>query len=157
MRFKYYLRGAGVGIVITTLIFTIALAFYEPNLSKADIERKARDIGMEYTAEKDTKEKTDNKDSAKKEKNQKSEGDNETSEGVDIVDSANSIVDFTIAAGDSSTTVSKHLQEAGLVDDAASFDLYLADRDLDNLLMPGTYKIPQGSSFIEIGQLLTAK
>ena len=84
MRFKYYLRGAGIGVILTTLI-------------------------------------------------------------------------FTIASGDTSATIAQHLQEVGLVDNAKSFDLYLSDQDLDNQLLPGTYQIPEGASFLEIGELLTTK
>ena len=66
-------------------------------------------------------------------------------------------VDFTIASGDSSATVAQHLQEAGLVDNAKAFDMYLSEQNLDDFLLPGSYQIPEGSTFLEIGELLTTK
>ena len=47
MRFKYYLRGAGIGVILTTLIFTIAFAVYKPTLSDEEIMKKAEELGME--------------------------------------------------------------------------------------------------------------
>ena len=51
MRFKYYLRGAGIGVILTTLIFTIAFAVYKPTLSDDEIMKKAEALGMEMPAD----------------------------------------------------------------------------------------------------------
>ena len=51
MRFKYYLRGAGIGVILTTLIFTIAFAVYKPTLSDDEIMQKAEALGMEMPAD----------------------------------------------------------------------------------------------------------
>ena len=54
MRFKYYLRGAGIGVILTTLIFTIAFAVYKPTLSDDEIMQKAEALGMEKPLVHDT-------------------------------------------------------------------------------------------------------
>ena len=138
MRFKYYLRGAGIGVILTTLIFTIAFAVYKPTLSDDEIMQKAEALGMEMPA--------DDSDSADKK-------DTKTPEDG----GQKNVIEFTIASGDTSATIAQHLQEVGLVDNAKSFDLYLSDQDLDNQLLPGTYQIPEGATFLEIGELLTTK
>lgn len=46
MRMKYYLRGMGIGIMGTVLIFMVALIFYKPNLSDADVIKRAEALGM---------------------------------------------------------------------------------------------------------------
>ena len=46
MKFKYYLRGAGVGILVTTLIFVIALALHSPDISDDEIISRAKQLGM---------------------------------------------------------------------------------------------------------------
>lgn len=46
MKFKYYLRGAGVGVIVTTLIFTVALLRYQPALSADEIRQQAEKLGM---------------------------------------------------------------------------------------------------------------
>ena len=44
MKLKYYLRGAGIGVIVTTLILTIALAFEGPTMSEEDIIREAEKL-----------------------------------------------------------------------------------------------------------------
>lgn len=148
MKFKYYLRGVGIGVIVTTLLFTIAFALYKPTLSDAEIIKKAQALGMEKVEEK--KETTVQK---KEETNAASE---DAKENTAPAEEAKN-VDFTIASGDSSATVAQHLQEAGLVDNAKAFDMYLSEQNLDNFLLPGSYQIPEGSTFLEIGELLTTK
>lgn len=45
MKLKYYLRGLGIGIVVTTLIFTLTSGEKEP-LSDAEIRERAYQLGM---------------------------------------------------------------------------------------------------------------
>lgn len=158
MRFKYYLRGAGIGVILTTLIFTIAFAVYKPTLSDEEIMKKAEELGMEMPT--DDSNGTDKKDTktAKDQKDDADASDSNTDDATTSEDGGQkNVIEFTIASGDTSATIAQHLQEAGLVDNAKSFDLYLSDQDLDNQLLPGTYQIPEGATFLEIGELLTTK
>lgn len=158
MRFKYYLRGAGIGVILTTLIFTIAFAVYKPTLSDDEIMKKAEALGMEMPADdSDSADKKDTK-TAKDQKDDADASDSNTDDATTSEDGGQkNVVEFTIASGDTSATIAQHLQEVGLVDNAKSFDLYLSDQDLDNQLLPGTYQIPEGATFLEIGELLTTK
>lgn len=158
MRFKYYLRGAGIGVILTTLIFTIAFAVYKPTLSDDEIMQKAEALGMEMPADdSDSADKKDTK-TAKDQKYDADASDSNTDDATTSEDGGQkNVIEFTIASGDTSATIAQHLQEVGLVDNAKSFDLYLSDQDLDNQLLPGTYQIPEGATFLEIGELLTTK
>lgn len=158
MRFKYYLRGAGIGVILTTLIFTIAFAVYKPTLSDDEIMKKAEALGMEMPADdSDSADKKDTK-TAKEQKDDADASDSNTDDATTSEDGGQkNVIEFTIASGDTSATIAQHLQEVGLVDNAKSFDLYLSDQDLDNQLLPGTYQIPEGATFLEIGELLTTK
>ena len=40
LKLKYYLRGLGIGIILTTLILMIAFSQYKNEISDAEIERK---------------------------------------------------------------------------------------------------------------------
>lgn len=51
MKAKYYLRGMGIGIFITALIFGIALVFYRPKMSEDEIRREAAKLGMVNAAD----------------------------------------------------------------------------------------------------------
>lgn len=158
MRFKYYLRGAGIGVILTTLIFTIAFAVYKPTFSDDEIMQKAEALGMEMPADdSDSADKKDTK-TAKDQKDDADASDSNTDDATTSEDGGQkNVIEFTIASGDTSATIAQHLQEVGLVDNAKSFDLYLSDQDLDNQLLPGTYQIPEGATFLEIGELLTTK
>ena len=158
MRFKYYLRGAGIGVILTTLIFTIAFAVYKPTLSDDEIMKKAEALGMEMPADdSDSADKKDTK-TAKDQKDDADASDSNTDDATTSEDGGQkNVIEFTIASGDTSATIAQHLQEVGLVDNAKSFDLYLSDQDLDNQLLPGTNQIPEGATFLEIGEMLTAK
>lgn len=45
MKFKYYLRGAGIGIIVTTIILSAA-SLFQDNMSDAEIIQRAMDLGM---------------------------------------------------------------------------------------------------------------
>lgn len=45
MRFKYYLRGAGIGVIAATLILSIAFLF-QNNISDEEVMRRATKLGM---------------------------------------------------------------------------------------------------------------
>ena len=153
MRFKYYLRGAGIGVILT-----IAFTVYKPTLSDDEIMQKAEALGMEMPADdSDSADKKDTK-TAKDQKDDADASDSNTDDATTSEDGGQkNVIEFTIASGDTSATIAQHLQEVGLVDNAKSFDLYLSDQDLDNQLLPGTYQIPEGATFLEIGELLTTK
>lgn len=45
MRFKYYLRGAGIGVIAATLILSVAFLFHD-NISDEEVIRRAMKLGM---------------------------------------------------------------------------------------------------------------
>ena len=120
--------------------------------------RSCKALGMEMPADdSDSADKKDTK-TAKDQKDDADASDSNTDDATTSEDGGQkNVIEFTIASGDTSATIAQHLQEVGLVDNAKSFDLYLSDQDLDNQLLPGTYQIPEGATFLEIGELLTTK
>ncbi len=64
--------------------------------------------------------------------------------------------EFTIhiTGGDNSYTVSKRLEEAGIVDSAIAFDGYLCAQGYDRKITPGDHTIKSGASYEEIGKNL---
>lgn len=203
MKLKYYLRGAGIGLIIATLILMIATALH-PNqeLSDEEIIARAEKLGMvmKTDAEKEDKktladlddpnaEETDDnplQEDAKEdpiedtkedpkedpteaantetdpdktdtnqgptEKTQQNTGDEESPK-VEVIEK----VEVTIVPGEYSDKVSKKLQKAGLIDDAESFNKYLAEKKYDNLIQPGNYEIPKDSDYDSIIKIITEK
>lgn len=70
---------------------------------------------------------------------------------------AGETVTLVIGRGESSTTVSKNLQKAGIVEDAAAFDRFLCNNGYDKKIITGTYEIPYGASEEEIAKIITRK
>lgn len=71
-----------------------------------------------------------------------------------VPDSAESVT-VEIFRGDSSYTVSKRLEEAGLVADAREFDAYLVDNGRSRTIRAGIYRIPVGASWEEIADIIS--
>ena len=63
----------------------------------------------------------------------------------------------TIVKGESSTTVARKLQQAGIIQDAMQFDQYLCLNGYDRRLVTGDHTIPAGASAREIAEIITKK
>ena len=59
-----------------------------------------------------------------------------------------------VESGNGSDTVSKKLVDAGLVENAESFDKYLCNRDYDYRITIGKHTIPAGATYDEIAHIL---
>lgn len=46
MKLKYYLRGLGIGIIVTTVLLMITFALHKPVMSDADVINRAKQLGM---------------------------------------------------------------------------------------------------------------
>ena len=64
---------------------------------------------------------------------------------------------LVISRGESSVTVSKNLQELGLVEDYKVFDRYLCDNGYDKSISIGTYEIPVDATEDEIARIISKK
>jgi hypothetical protein len=164
MKLKYYMRGMGIGVFVTTLIFLIAIAFMKPNTT-AETTATTQESGKQTI-----------KEEQEKEEPVQEETEGETPEHVDekqvetTVDEDGTVttvetipgatgepVSFTIQGGEGSATVGDKLQEAGLVDSGSRFNRYLEDNNYDNVIQPGTYSIPKGSTYEEVAQIITTR
>lgn len=66
-------------------------------------------------------------------------------------------VTLSIVRGDDSGTVSRKLQNAGLIDNASEFDAYLMQHGYDKKISIGSVEIPKGATWLEIAELLSRK
>ncbi|MBE5897567.1 MAG: endolytic transglycosylase MltG [Lachnospiraceae bacterium] len=167
MKLKYYLRGAGIALIIMSLIWMISSAFSTTTMSKSQIESEAKKLGMVYPDEKgtiaDNMESEDDKNSEDNAAAQANATDaNATDANANGTDTNGDgapveTVEFTISRGETSSIISNHLQEQGIVDNAEAFDKFLTLSNDDNFLQPGTYTITKGSTFEEIANALMGK
>lgn len=227
MEKKYYFRGLGLGIIVTTVIMGIALSGGTKTRAMTDEEviARAKELGMTEntrllepseeegeeepgdggTAEaepvkKDVAVKTEAElekqepepESAKAEDSPASEEEAGTEQKptVDTPEPAkkttsvsstetkpkadtnemnkqednkinkqedNETKSITIVSGDSSYTIAKKLEAAGVVSSASTYDTYLCERGYDKKLRAGTFQIPAGATDEQIAKIVTGQ
>ncbi|MBR1391984.1 MAG: hypothetical protein IJ567_11215 [Lachnospiraceae bacterium] len=177
MKLKYYLRGLGIGIVVTTLILTISRTFQGQTMTDAQIMRRAEELGMilpddsresdgiesesetetEHVAEDDTgsvgmqQNPADSADSPDNESGQNAE---DPLANAAPQENEQEMLDFTIGVGESTYSIAQRLAENGLVEDRNTFIHYMTNHGYASQVHPGEVQIPYGATEEEIAQIL---
>lgn len=158
MKLKYYLRGLGIGILVTAVIMGVTQGSRKETLSDREIRERAAALGMvepgnsladleaaETPAATETPEATETPAAT------------ETPTQKPAEEEEGSSYTFEIQAGDSSYQVAYRLQQAGLVADARDFDNYLCSKGYDRKLKTGSYEIPETATEEEISEILCGR
>lgn len=211
MKIRYYLRGLGLGILVTAIFFMVSGNNSQP-MSDEMIKARAKELGMsesvvlselsteEETAEENTTEITTNEEvtteqveeettvteetvseepvseetEAEETSSEEAVSEESTEETVVEVASQSSntqeaepesetpenaasnteSVTITVNRGEGSDTVSRRLQEAGLVADAHEYDKYLMANGYDKRIGAGEHVIPAGATWEDIAKTL---
>ncbi|MCR5785407.1 MAG: hypothetical protein K6G40_07190 [Eubacterium sp.] len=183
MRFKYYLRGIGIGILTATIILMIVINAKGGIMTDEKVVKRATQLGYvlqseeesqtveekyasgdaeEETAETDTAEDTVSEEDAAEDTSDNESETEDTAEETAAEDTEEDTtvheesftVSFTVGNADGSETVSRNLYEAGLIDDADDYNDYLIDNGYERKLRTGTYTIESGLSYEEITDIL---
>lgn len=179
MKLKYYLRGLGIGIVVAVIITSISMGNRQP-MTDEEIKARAAELGMiENSVLSDIANKDDeaikNDEPAKddealqdnepvideptqdEEQLEEEEKNDEPAENEENNQQSNdkNTVSITVVSGDSSWTVSKRMEEAGLIESAKDFDTHLCRYGYDKKISVGTYKIPVTATHEEMAKILT--
>lgn len=183
MKIKYYLRGLGTGILITTLILFVAYSYRdtkEKNEDKGSTDKILEQNESSSTDEKDeTGESSSTKESSSSEKNtaesttpQESTFEEETSEEetsetetselvteetttAPIIDNTVTTVTFTIPGGYTAYAVAELLQSLGVIENAADFDAYLVDNGYSYYIAAGEHTVTVGDSYEALAEAIT--
>ena len=184
MKLRYYLRGLGIGILITVVILTIS-GLGKDVMTDEEIKERAKELGMvESTvlsgmntpAPSEEPEATASPEPSEEPEATASPAPSEEPEATaspapskepevtpspsteeNINEESEETVTIVISAGDSSVSVSKDLEAAGLIESASAYDKYLCDNGYDRKIRIGTFKIPVGSNEEEIAWIITHK
>lgn len=178
MKLKYYLRGLGIGIVVTALIMGLSTG-NTVQMTDAEIKAKAAMLGM---VESDSLRLSDRVTAtASPEATNSPEGTEAaitpeatatptatatpaatTTPEVTTTPTATpeattpaTTVTIVVQKGDGSDTVSRRLAEAGVIEDASSFDRYLIEKGYSRKISIGTYEIEIGLSEEEVAKIIT--
>jgi cytoskeletal protein RodZ len=114
MKMKFYVRGLGVGFVLSALIFVIAFSFYKPSYSKEEIKNMAEKEGYKVTdpdstldeSKTDKSSKTDTKKATDSSKSDKKTTDDSSKSA------ATTTTDNSKSDAKTNTDTSKTLQES---------------------------------------------
>ena len=179
MKLKYYLRGLGIGIIVTAVIMTVAFGNKQP-MTDEEVVKRAKELGMiensvlvdraEKDVESNVDEETDKEvvgdeivdnevvsdEIVDNEAVSDEETDGEISqEDTEKETTQKDVVSITVVGGDTSWTVSKRMEEAGLIDSAKDFDTHLCRYGYDKKISVGTYDIPKSATPEEMAKIIT--
>lgn len=179
MRFKYYLRGVGIGILFSTIVLMVAFGAYDSSASDLDIVERAKEMGMIWPEEEQLTEGAMNSEVISDEEDSKIQDNkvqntngqnNEPQDDKILQDNVNNASEdslvynpisdspdevlITVESGDVCRTIAEKLAEEGLVDDAESFRKYMGANNYAKSLHAGEFLIQKNLSYEEIAQIL---
>ena len=170
MKLKYYLRGLGIGILVTAVIMGVTQGSRKETLSDREIRERAAALGMVEPGNSladleaaETPAATETPEAAETPAATEAPAATETPEVTarptqkPAEEEEGSSYTFEIQAGDSSYQVAYRLQQAGLVADARDFDNYLCSKGYDRKLKTGSYEIPETATEEEISEILCGR
>ncbi len=180
MKLKYYLRGLGAGILVTTLVLVIA---YSVKYSDSQIIIKAKQLGMVEadstsskvgTTENSNTSSTDDSNSAttedttlEKDTTPETTPEQTTTEVITTQQTtteqittqapivSGETVKFTIVKGMGSESVSALLESLGVVNSAKEFNDYLIKNNYAGFIGVNNYTVKKGDSFESIAKMIT--
>ena len=207
MKIRYYLRGLGLGILVTAIFFVVSGNESQP-MSDEMIKARARELGMsesvvlselsgqeettaesveeiiteeeqvveqtieeslateeivtedaaseEVASEEAASEETINEEPVVEAESQSADGEEseQESESQENTTSNTEPVTVTVHRGEGSDTVSRRLQEVGLVADAYEYDKYLMANGYDKRIGVGDHVVPAGATWEDIAKIL---
>lgn len=168
MRFKYYLRGAGIGILFATIIMMVAFHSHGSNISDDEVVQRAGELGMvwsetESESEIETEAESQTESMQNEEQQEASNPDTSSNLEEEIPEFENqdvpapendSVVKITVVQGEVCRTLAEDLVAAGLIEDAEDFRKYMGDHNYANSIHVGEFEIPRGSTYEEIARIL---
>lgn len=164
MKRRYYMRGIGISMIVTAILMGVATGGKD-SLSDEEIKKRALQLGMveeKNTVLSDLKNQESSSPTIVYDEDEQQESENvpestepgeseEVPEGTEPAET----VTITVVKGDSSVSVSRDLEEAGLVESAKDFDRYLCNNGYDKRISVGTYEIPIGTLEEKIAKIIT--
>lgn len=174
MKTKWFLRGLGVGIVLTALLLCVT---YRSTQKNSNVIQQAKELGMVFpeTETQSLEQKAEElasqvpadlaSGSAVRETSEEELSESEKKAKKKLEDSDKDIKNasaynkgkttFVVRSGLLSSSVSRELEEAGIIEDSKEFDAYLEKKGYGKMVRSGKYKIPEGADFEMIAKIIT--
>lgn len=162
MKIKYFLRGLGIGILIATLLLFPVYAYQTSN---RQIEKRAKEMGMEYPKEEksdvfqETTEEASTEEISTEEESsaEMTSVQEETSQEKEVTSetTVQTEVKMSITKGMKAMDFAESMEELGMVEDGSDFRQYLIENGYASSLQVGDYVFQQGMSYEEIVAIVT--
>ncbi len=176
MKFKYYLRGLGIGIVITTIVLMIAYSGYSKELTDEEIIARAEAMGMVKKEDplfsnselnKETERETESETETQKDPAVIVTPETENVTETEVItetetatenepDSTSEMYRLVIPAGSVPRLICQELEDNGVIDSASELRQYLVEVGYATSIVVGEYEIPYGATNSEVYQILKA-
>lgn len=174
MKLKYYMRGIGIAMMVTALLVGFSYRNHEKSMTDEDVIARAKQLGMiennflspsspvssgqeasgQEVSGQEPPAQVSPGNSGQAEKAPEEPKEPEESKAPEETKSPQTVT-LEIVRGDSSNSVSRKLEEAGLVEDAKEYDRYLCENGYDKRISVGTFKIPAGTGEEDIALIIT--
>lgn len=153
MKLKFFLRGLGIGIIVTALLFSIQQRDRKSDTIPAEVPTNSPLVVSGGSLQTEAPVVSGQGISA----TVKPESTPEVTKEPETKKSQGKIVTFTVRSGLLSSSVARELKEAGIIKDAQAFDEYLEKSGYGKKVIAGKYKIPVGASYETIAEIITRK
>lgn len=172
MKYKYYLRGAGVGIVATTLIFTIANAISSTNRNQVVQNEQPSSEGsvIAYTQQETQPETTLKSEETTQEQTTQNETETTQAETEPVTEQvtepvqteaplylADDEVQVEIGKGYNATQVADMFLEAGIISDRDGFIGYMVESGNSVKMIAGRHIVKKNDSFENLAAVITSR
>ena len=162
MKLKYYLRGLGIGILVTAAILTIVY-HTKGSMSDSQIMKRAAQLGMVMASTEDDTlfAQTTQVDTTIGETGTISVEETttvvETTEAVTEASTEKAVAEavLTISPGMYSESVSAELVRLGIITNQKEFNSYLVNNGYAECIQTGDFKIKADMSYDEIARIIT--
>ena len=167
MKARWFLRGLGIGIIISALFLCIG---YREQSDHNELIKEAKKIGMVFPKEETTSvELAENLNNIQKQEvvSEAAETEQEKNSREKIEKSKKDITSASTYQKDnktvvvlpgeivSSETVTRKLEEEGVIDSSVDFDKFLEENGYAKKIRSGKYKIPKNAKYDEIAKIIT--
>lgn len=177
MNLKYYLRGLGLGIVITVILLGATAGIRKESLSDDEIIARAKSLGMvEETVLNDSVAKAKNETEVQLRNQIQEEVENELEAQIrneveaeyaaaevaklqaeEEAAAALEPIVFTVERGETPYVIGERLAEKGLVSSAEEFDNFLIRNGYDRKIVAAKYEIPANADMEMIAKIITSE
>ena len=157
MKLKYFLRGLGIGIIVTALLFSVQQRDRKSDTIPAEMPTDAPLVVSGGSLQTETPAISGQGVSATAKPESTPTATPEVTKQPESKKSHGKIVTFTVRSGLLSSSVARELKEAGIIKDAQAFDEYLEKSGYGKQVIAGKYKIPVGASYETIAEIITGK